>query len=505
MSDTGKMQIGLGGYKATGDQFKVRIGFLRSGEEADVTASLYVDGTKLPVTEAEFLGDSDEGTDYALLVDVSGSMSQASMDEAKDVLKAIADGMKAEDRASLMLMGNDVSVAEFTSDKDKLLEAIDGMEISHEDTNLYYAVDKALTVLEADGTNYGKCLVVISDGDDEQMTGITREEAVSHAKDAHIPVYTVAVSFPSGNDDKAEMAKILGNFARVSPAGLHQVIGVDDLTAAQAGEVIMSHISGSVVLSSDTSELSTSKAEVYVEAVAENDAYGIAKDGYTMPASAIINNESEDAEDVKTVTETTKVVEMTESPAADHNAIYICGIIILLAVVTGFIIKHLSDKKKKGKKQSLAGQNAGGMGSGREEKAGAVPVIKDTAESQNMTDSSKCIAVNDIHDDNAAELGRRIYLTQIGHSKGDKLDTTVYVDEPVIIGRNANHMPVSINKDAQISGSHARIFIKDGSLFIEDMNSTNGTFVNGVPVNGPYCLTDNDKLSFGDNEWRINF
>ncbi len=51
--------------------------------------------------------------------------------------------------------------------------------------------------------------------------------------------------------------------------------------------------------------------------------------------------------------------------------------------------------------------------------------------------------------------------------------------------------------DGQISRRHARIAERGGSLWIEDMGSTNGTFVNDEPVFAPRPLRDGDRVRLG--------
>ncbi|MCD8049248.1 MAG: FHA domain-containing protein [Clostridia bacterium] len=52
--------------------------------------------------------------------------------------------------------------------------------------------------------------------------------------------------------------------------------------------------------------------------------------------------------------------------------------------------------------------------------------------------------------------------------------------------------------DESLSGEHCRIFKSDGSFFLEDNDSTNGTFLNGEPVTDEAVeLIDGDKISIG--------
>jgi predicted component of type VI protein secretion system len=53
--------------------------------------------------------------------------------------------------------------------------------------------------------------------------------------------------------------------------------------------------------------------------------------------------------------------------------------------------------------------------------------------------------------------------------------------------------------DAEVSRRHARISIQAGNYVIEDLGSTNGTFVNGQRLAGPRVLRVGDTVMFGEN------
>jgi len=51
--------------------------------------------------------------------------------------------------------------------------------------------------------------------------------------------------------------------------------------------------------------------------------------------------------------------------------------------------------------------------------------------------------------------------------------------------------------DSQISRRHSRLWRSKGHVYVEDLGSTNGTSVNGVPINGPFpCRTVEDRPVF---------
>ena len=69
------------------------------------------------------------------------------------------------------------------------------------------------------------------------------------------------------------------------------------------------------------------------------------------------------------------------------------------------------------------------------------------------------------------------------------------------IGRaNANDIRI---EDSFASGRHARLYDRDGVVYIEDMNSTNGTYVNGRRLGAQQVLRSSDRIRIGDTEFRF--
>ena len=57
--------------------------------------------------------------------------------------------------------------------------------------------------------------------------------------------------------------------------------------------------------------------------------------------------------------------------------------------------------------------------------------------------------------------------------------------------------------DPSVSRRHARLSFRDGSWVLQDLDSTNGTLVNGVQV-GRCALRPGDRLALGDEQLRID-
>ena len=58
-------------------------------------------------------------------------------------------------------------------------------------------------------------------------------------------------------------------------------------------------------------------------------------------------------------------------------------------------------------------------------------------------------------------------------------------------------------EDRYASGVHARVYSRGASYYVEDMNSTNGTYLNGALLKGEAELKDLDELRIGGTEFRF--
>lgn len=72
---------------------------------------------------------------------------------------------------------------------------------------------------------------------------------------------------------------------------------------------------------------------------------------------------------------------------------------------------------------------------------------------------------------------------------------------PFLVGRRSGcDLWLTSNK---VSQRHAEIFQRDDSLWLRDLGSTNGTFVNGEQVSAERRLDDGDVLHFANFEFRL--
>jgi pSer/pThr/pTyr-binding forkhead associated (FHA) protein len=70
------------------------------------------------------------------------------------------------------------------------------------------------------------------------------------------------------------------------------------------------------------------------------------------------------------------------------------------------------------------------------------------------------------------------------------------LNEEITLGRAAGcQVPLD---DAYASQVHARVFERDGHWYVEDLGSTNGTYLNRRRVAGPMVIKRHDRLQIGN-------
>jgi hypothetical protein len=82
-----------------------------------------------------------------------------------------------------------------------------------------------------------------------------------------------------------------------------------------------------------------------------------------------------------------------------------------------------------------------------------------------------------------------------GHQPGMIYD----LDGPVVLGRGGE-AEIRL-EDPYASSGHARIFEQGGILAVEDLGSTNGTYLNEELLESPRPLHPGDRLRIGDSEF----
>jgi len=99
----------------------------------------------------------------------------------------------------------------------------------------------------------------------------------------------------------------------------------------------------------------------------------------------------------------------------------------------------------------------------------------------------------------ARALGRLVVVSSPTFQDGESFTLDSH---PLTIGRAANN-DVSMPDDEYASGRHARLEPRRDGIWLEDIGSTNGTFVNGIRLTRERKLTPGDVVRVGETDLRF--
>jgi hypothetical protein len=98
---------------------------------------------------------------------------------------------------------------------------------------------------------------------------------------------------------------------------------------------------------------------------------------------------------------------------------------------------------------------------------------------------------------------RRAKLVVLQSPALDKGEEVPIDSLPVAVGRGGQN-EVPLDGDEFASAQHARFESKRDGLWVEDIGSTNGTFVNGARVTTPRRLSKGDVVRVGQTDFRVD-
>jgi len=424
--------------------------------------TLTIGSSSATIGQVEPFAQANEGVAYVLLVDISKSLKLEQFVRVRTALKGWIQALIDKDRVAIVTFGKEVKlIHDFTGDKESLQKTVDTLAPTDDLTQLHQGFMRALEMGKRADANlpHYRVIVTLSDGQDDFPGGVTAQEVLDRLKEDRVPIYTLGFAPPSLSGKEKDALKALGVLARTSGGEYLEAKG-DRLEADYAAlrqrirRVFVAHVS-----------CPTCVADGQVQRLQLTQTAGTRTltDGLSLrllPRVAAVTAPAATP---------TASVPLTPSEKTWWWPYAAGGILIALLAGAPFLLRRRK------------------------------PVVTPAAAGEEEPDSPLPSAVTSP----ARASGLRVRLTVVGNVKPTKAYDVNLVDQAVI-GRHPTECAVIIADDSEISARHCQLVREDEAVFVRDLESRNGTLVNGVPIVGRHKLCDDDLLSIGRTNLRCS-
>lgn len=391
---------------------------------------------------------TDEGVAYVFLVDVSKSLTEEEFHQMKEALGIWVGAMTDKDRAAVVTFGESVRVVQdYTGDQRVLQKAIDLLYPKDLKTQLHRGLAKAIELGRRSDPQLPtrRVIITLSDGREDYTGGMVKDEVLAMLAEDRIPIYALGFYRPPLSAEKQKYLDVLGEFARRSGGDYWQM---NSTPIAQAYSDVRRRILQSYVVSVAWQEqvMDGSVAHLRLNLTQGGKALSDGIDLRLVAAAA-----GADAE---------------RGSKGKWVIFVIIGLLILGSLVVVFL------------KYKTMHSN--------------YPVEEVIAEEESEAEVDK-----------PSLPGIKIRITPTGKNEGDQAFELKLVDR-ITLGREKAENDLSF-KDQEISRKHCELTREEDLVFIRDLDSRNGTYVNGVPISSRHRLDNGDVIVIGRTELRISF
>ncbi|MDR1069304.1 MAG: FHA domain-containing protein [Gracilibacteraceae bacterium] len=221
--------------------------YLRAGEALDMSRAVAFLGGEPLTVEGARLFDPGEGVFYIFLVDVSGSILERQTQAIKEALRSFAAAKGKNDRIALIAFGDktDIFLDGTETDAGVIRAGIDLLHRNAPLTYFYEAINYTVDFSAVRGADYPnrRIAVVISDGGDDTAGGrVTREEAAARLTGGNLPFYGFGLQRRDVKNQLLNKEDLddFGELVRLSQGKVSGTVFDNDAESGNIGEKLMS-------------------------------------------------------------------------------------------------------------------------------------------------------------------------------------------------------------------------------------------------------------------------
>ena len=409
---------------------------------------VFVNDSETDLQSVETFAETGEGAAYFALIDISRSIAEEEFELIKRSLVEFVEKLSSNDRVYVIPFGESVYLDKtpYVPGAENLKAVIENLELKDDYTQLYSAIDSVIGIVESEKRNglpKRKISMIFTDGMDDTTGGlITKEEAISKMNDEGIPLYAFAVgNDKEGKDNLGVLARGIGGTLVELNESNSYFVFEDFNTVMDKSIVVRTKVRNSEDI-----------ADSFTVRILLNNEELVAIDNVRA-------HKTGDSKDVFAVTAKKFIL-----------AYWWVFMVVAIAMIALFVL--LAIRKNNG-------------------------IINIDGKVVYGSKIQRKYHIQ-VKEHNSKELKFDISI-----NGGEEFEQPIQLLESIIVGR-ARICDVSVD-DINMSRQHFSLELVDGQLYVNDLESTGGTFLNGIKLQSRQRIRSGDFVNAGRTKIRISF
>lgn len=458
--------------------------YVRGAESDQASAALQyqIGTTEVSEVNGMNIADDPDPMRTIIMLDNSLSIPEEERNKISEIICRIVDGHAEGELFRIATYGGSIDYLsdQYSNDYTALKNMVGSVQYSKQSTYLTDVLYDEISKLNEEQYQGYTRFLIISDGVDENKTGISRDELEDQLRETTYPVYSIGVS----SNENESLLKNMFALSRKTNADYLLLNDAEEEDAVKMlGQdnalLVVSAVIPDKCKNGETVNTQITIGDKKVSAMVQMP-FGITKENSEEAVTKNVVGGSEEDNHPDT---TEKASEDLET----NKAVFLLvPIVILVIAVT------LTLRKRKEKKQ----------GKNNDDK-------DNTAQTEINGGETELVGDNDQDHSGIRPLfpeqnSRTAYRMTLTDRKNAAKTFQCGMDHSVSIGRNTGNNIV-IDYDRSVSGKHCMISNNNGRFFVRDLGSSNKTLVNGKAVTAQTEIVSGDILKLGRVELSVRF
>lgn len=469
--------------------------YVKGASEKLSDVSVQIGTSTGEAASAARVSEQDVSMRTIVMIDNSISITKENREKIADFLQNLIADRDAKEEMAITVFSEDITwLTEYTGDYSTLKQAIDGIEYQDQETYLTdvlydLIVDKYLS----DEEDVYRRIIVVSDGVDNKSLGYTKEELYSLLKDNPYPIYSIGC-VNGKNDEELENMFALSRMTSAEAFLMDDVentLDITDVLKADRDIVKMEIVPAAEVMDGSRKAVKISYAD-------QGGTVTLSAD-ITMPQQTRIMDEEPEPEPRPAVEEEAAaepepavLEEETNNQGSVKMAVLIvifCFVVVAAVVIV--IILIILKKKQKRLQFEPIDDN----------------ILQELERSFEPSDEkTELVRTNTPDDDGHTYMiwnNRNTYHVVLTDMHSMAKTFQVPLERSITVGRKQGMCDIVLDYEKSVSGKHCEISVRDGKFYLKDLQSANGTYVNGSKVLSETELFSGNIIKLGRLELKF--